>query len=173
MIVQRILSWWNRPGERGWQILAVQSFGVSVQHFFLLDAGQNSFYNWVGVSWDRLLCYRSENFFLIDSSYVDKQLAVEEGDSGFYDPCWGSLSIACLSHCSIAMKRHNDVGTSYQRKHLITGLLAVSEASPLLSWQRIGRHGVGAKQHPDPLASAFESSKPTLVTHFLQQGHTS
>lgn len=33
----------------------------------------------------------------------------------------------CLSHCSVAKKRHHDRGSSYRRKHLTRDLLAVSE----------------------------------------------
>jgi hypothetical protein len=38
------------------------------------------------------------------------------------------------SQCSTSVKRHHDQGNFYKRKHLIGGLLAVSEVSPLLSW---------------------------------------
>lgn len=41
----------------------------------------------------------------------------------------------CLSHCSIAMKRPDDQGKSYRRKHS-TGSLEFQRLSPFSSWQR-------------------------------------
>jgi hypothetical protein len=37
----------------------------------------------------------------------------------------------CLSHCSIAVKRHLDHNNSYKRKHLTGGLLTVSEVKSI------------------------------------------
>ena len=46
----------------------------------------------------------------------------------------------CLSHCTIAVKRHHSQGNSYERKQLIEGLLTVSEVSPLSSWWEAWQH---------------------------------
>ena len=53
----------------------------------------------------------------------------------------------CLSHCSIAVKRQHDHGSSYKGKHLIGACLQVQGFSPLSSqwktWWHTGRHDAG------------------------------
>jgi hypothetical protein len=38
----------------------------------------------------------------------------------------------CLSHSSIAVKRNQDQGNSYKRKHLTGGLFTISEVSSIV-----------------------------------------
>lgn len=45
----------------------------------------------------------------------------------------------CLSHYFIAVKRHHDQGHVYKIKHLIRGLLTVSEGWSIAQWQGYGR----------------------------------
>lgn len=40
--------------------------------------------------------------------------------------------VKCLSYCSVAMKRHCEHGNSYEKRHLIGGLLAISEVHPII-----------------------------------------
>ena len=51
----------------------------------------------------------------------------------FVGLCFAFLCIAgCLGPCSIAVKRQHALGNSYERKHLIEGLLTVSEDSSVI-----------------------------------------
>lgn len=46
----------------------------------------------------------------------------------------------CTSHCSVAMKRHHDQGSSYKRKNLLWAGLQFQRVSPLSSCQGAGQH---------------------------------
>ncbi|KAL6081559.1 hypothetical protein STEG23_000580, partial [Scotinomys teguina] len=39
----------------------------------------------------------------------------------------------CLGQCSVAVKKHHDQGNSYKRKHLLEGLLTVSEDESIIT----------------------------------------
>lgn len=86
------------------------------------------------------------------------------------------MEAGCLSHGSIVVKLHHDQGNSYKRKHLVRGLLILSEVSPLLSWQGAWPHtGTAAvAQRFSAMSSKqrVESEKGSGVGS-LQQGHTS
>lgn len=79
------------------------------------------------------------------------------------------------------MKRRHDQDNSDKRKHLIGGLLSVSEVSPLSSWQGAWWHNrmdgteelaerftYKAEKEILGLSWAFETSKPTSNNTFLQ-----
>jgi hypothetical protein len=95
----------------------------------------------------------------------------------------------CVSHCSVAVKKYNDQGNVYKRKHLTGGLLTVSETSLLSTGQRAWGHANRKLQaelralYTDPRQQAesqrrwawcrlLKPQSPVPVTHFLQQGHT-
>lgn len=96
--------------------------------------------------------------------------------------------VSVLARVSIAVKRYHNQGNSYKGKHLIGAGLQVQRFSPLSSWweacQLPGRHGAGGaesstacyegKQKTTVFQEARKRvSKPTsIVTQFLQQGHT-
>jgi hypothetical protein len=69
------------------------------------------------------------------------------------ETCWSCFPcLDLIDPFIIAVKRHGDHHNSYKTKHLVGGLLTVSEVSPLSSWWQTDRHGVEQQLrafHPD------------------------
>ena len=103
--------------------------------------------------------------------------------------CGSILFLPCyLCRVYIAVKRHNDQGNSFKRKHLIGAGLQFQRFSPLSlgqeAWQYPDSHGSGGAESSTSCSKVNQEktgshvvrrriSKPTpTVTHFHQQGHT-
>lgn len=90
-----------------------------------------------------------------------------------------SYLIMCLSHCSIAVKRHHDQGNSYKRKHLIGACIQFRRFSLLPAWWHADSSGIVSgscilicrQRGTGPAMGFLKPLSPLPVTHFLQQVH--